>query len=157
MRPATLLLTCFAMFVGADPGSTAGGIKTTTLAVLFASYRGELRGQRPRLFDRTVPEAVVRRAVGVAFLSTVLIGAVVFLLSIVEPFDTLALFFEATSAFSTTGLSMGITPSLSITGKLVIALTMLFGRIGPLTVALALSTRGRAAAIELPEERVMIG
>jgi trk system potassium uptake protein TrkH len=157
MRPATLLLTCFAMFVGADPGSTAGGIKTTTLAVLFASYRGELRGQRPRLFDRTVPEAVVRRAVGVAFLSTLLIGAVVFLLSIVEPFDTLALLFEATSAFSTTGLSMGITPSLSITGKLLIALTMLFGRVGPLTVALALSTRGRAAAIELPEERVMIG
>ncbi len=157
MRPATLLLTCFAMFVGADPGSTAGGIKTTTLAVLFASYRGELRGQRPRLFDRTIPDAVVRRAVGVAFLSTVLIGAVVFLLSIVEPFDTLALFFEATSAFSTTGLSTGITPGLSIAGKLLISFTMLFGRVGPLTVALALSARARAAAVELPEERVMIG
>jgi len=157
MRPAMLLLTCFAMFVGADPGSTAGGIKTTTLAVLFASYRGELRGQRPRLFDRTVPDAVVRRAVGVAFLGTVGIGAVVLVLSLTEPFDTLALFFEATSAFSTTGLSTGITPQLSAAGKVCILLTMLFGRIGPLTVALALSRRGPSPAIELPEERVMIG
>jgi trk system potassium uptake protein TrkH len=157
MRPATLLLTSFAMFVGAGPGSTGGGIKTTTLAVLFASYRGELRNQRARLFDRTIPEAVVRRAVGVAFLSIVVICAVVFVLSVLEPFDTLALFFEAVSAFSTTGLSTGITPSLSGAGKLLVGLTMLFGRIGPLTVALALSARGRPAAVELAEERVMIG
>ncbi len=157
MRPATLLLTCFAMVVGADPGSTGGGIKTTTLAVLFASYRGELRNQRPRLFDRTVPDAVVRRAVGVAFISTAAIASVVFVLSVTEPFDTLALFFEAASAFSTTGLSTGITPGLSIAGKLLIGLTMLFGRIGPLTVALALSARGRPTAVELAEERVMIG
>ncbi|MBL9027345.1 MAG: TrkH family potassium uptake protein [Myxococcales bacterium] len=157
MRPATLLLTCFAMFVGADPGSTAGGIKTTTLAVLFASYRAELRGRKPTLFDRTIPEAVVRRAVGVAFISTAVICAVLFVLTVIERFDTLALFFEVTSAFSTTGISTGITPGLSVTSKLLLVLTMLFGRVGPLTVALALSGRQRRVALEFPEERVMIG
>jgi trk system potassium uptake protein TrkH len=157
MRPATLLLSCFAMFVGANPASTAGGIKTTTLAVLFAAYRGELRGQRPRLLDRTIPEAVVRRAVGVVFISTTLVCAVVLLLSLTERHDTLALFFETVSAFSTTGISTGITPSLTVAGKLLLALTMILGRIGPLTVALALSAGARRARYELPEERVMIG
>jgi len=157
MRPATLLLTCFAMFIGAGPGSTAGGIKTTTFAVLFAAFRGELRGQKPRLFDRTVPEAVVRRAIGVAFLSTSIVAVVVFLLVLFEPQDPLALTFEAVSAFSTTGLSTGITPNLNVAGKLLLALTMLIGRIGPLTAALALSARARRTGHELAQERVMIG
>jgi len=157
MRPATLLLSCFAMFVGANPASAAGGIKTTTFAVLCAAFRGELRGERPRLLDRAIPEAVVRRAVGVVFISTAVVCVVVFLLSLVERHDTLALFFETVSAFSTTGLSTGITSSLTVAGKLLIAITMLFGRIGPLTVALALSAGARRAAYELPEERVMIG
>lgn len=157
MRPATLLLTAFAMFVGGDPGSTAGGIKTTTLAVLFANYRGELRGERPRIFDRRVPEAVVRRAVGVAFLSILIVVSVVFLLLLTEKHEPLKILFEVVSAFSTTGMSTGITPNLSIFGKLLVTLTMLIGRIGPLTAALALSARARRPAHELPEERVMIG
>jgi trk system potassium uptake protein TrkH len=157
MRPATLLFTCFAMFVGAGPGSTAGGIKTTTLAALFAAFRGELRGEKPRLFDRTLGEAVVRRAIGVAFLSTLLVIAVVFLLLLTERHEPLALLFETVSAFSTTGMSTGITPKLSVAGKLLIIVTMLIGRVGPLTVALALSAQARRPAHELPEERVMIG
>jgi Trk-type K+ transport system membrane component len=157
MRPATLLLTCFAMFIGGNPGSTAGGIKTTTFAVLFAAYRGELRRLRPRLFDRTVPEPVIRRAMGVAFLSTSLVVTIVFLLLLIERHEPLALLFEAVSAFSTTGLSTGITATLSVPGKLLIIATMLIGRVGPLTMALALSAGARAPAYELPEERVMIG
>jgi trk system potassium uptake protein TrkH len=157
MRPATLLLTCFAMFVGADPGSTAGGIKTTTLAVLFAAFRGELRGERPQLFGRSIPDGVVRRAMGVMFVSSAILGAVTFLLLLVERHDPLALFFEAVSAFSTTGLSTGITSSLTGAGKWVLVATMLVGRIGPLTVALALSAPARPRRYDLPEERVMIG
>lgn len=157
MRPASILLTCFAMFVGAGSGSIAGGIKVTTLAVLFAAFRGELRGQRPRLFDRAIPDAVVRRAMGVAFLATLLVLVVMFVLLLVEKKEPLALLFETVSAFSTSGLSTGITPDLSAIAKLILSATMLIGRIGPLTVAVALSSRVRATNYQLPEERVMIG
>jgi trk system potassium uptake protein TrkH len=157
MRPGTLLLTCFAMFVGGGSGSIAGGIKVTTLAVLFAAFRGELRAQPPRLFDRTVPEAVVRRAMGVAFLATLLVLVVVFVLLLTEKQEPLAIVFETVSAFSTTGLSTGITPHLSAAAKLILSATMLIGRVGPLTAAVALSTRARAKHYQLPEERLMIG
>lgn len=157
MRPATLLITCLAMFIGGDPGSCAGGIKTTTLAVLFAVYRAELRGKRATLFDRSVPDPVIRRAMGVAFASLGLVVAVVFFLLLTEDHAPLAVLFETVSAFSTTGLSMGITPDLSVAGKLLLSFTMFVGRVGPLTLALALATRARRAAYELPEERVMIG
>lgn len=157
MRPATLLLTCLAMFIGAAPGSCAGGIKTTTFAVLFASYRAELRGRRATLFDRAIPAPVVRRAMGVGFIATLLVFSVIFLLTLLEPHDMLALSFEVVSAFSTTGFSTGITPSLTVAGKLLIVLTMLAGRVGPLTIGLALSAESKKPPFELPEERVMIG
>jgi trk system potassium uptake protein TrkH len=157
MRPATLLLTCLAMFVGGDPGSAAGGLKTTTVAVLFAAFRGQLRRRRPRLFDRTVPHKLVRRAMGLAFLSTILVGAIVFILLLTEKHAPIAILFETVSAFSTTGMSTGITATLSAPGKLVIALTMLIGRVGPLTMALALSAGAREPAYELPQESVLIG
>ena len=157
MRPATLLLTCLAMFIGAAPGSCAGGIKTTTFAVLFASYRAELRGRRPTLFDRAIPAAVIRRAMGVGFIATILVFTIIFLLTLLEEHDVLALSFEVVSAFSTTGFSTGITSSLTVGGKLLIVATMLVGRIGPLTLGLALSAESKKPAFELPEERVMIG
>jgi trk system potassium uptake protein TrkH len=157
MRPASLLLTCFAMFIGGGAGSIAGGIKVTTLAVLFAAFRGELRGQPPRLFDRALPEPVIRRAMGVAFLATLVVAAVVFVLLLLEPHEPLAVVFETVSAFSTTGLSMGITPHLGAPAKLILVATMLVGRIGPLTAAFALAARVRSAHYQLPEERVMIG
>lgn len=157
MRPSSLLLTCFAMFVGGGSGSIAGGIKVTTLAVLFAAFRGELRGQPARLFDRRIPDAVVRRAMGVAFLSSLLVLVVVFVLLLVEHHEPLAIFFETVSAFSTTGLSTGITSQLGAPAKLVLSATMLVGRIGPLTAAIALATRTKSTHYQLPEERVMIG
>jgi trk system potassium uptake protein TrkH len=157
MTSATLVLTCAAMFVGACPGSTGGGIKTTTLAVLFAGLRSELLARPARLLDRAVPETVIRRAIGVAFMSMILVFVIFFLLLLVEPHAPLALAFETVSAFSTTGLSTGITPELSPAGKLLITFTMFVGRIGPLTLALALARAAQARALELPEERVMIG
>lgn len=157
MRPASQLLTCFAMFIGGGSGSIAGGIKVTTFAVLFAAFRGELRGQRAQLFDRTIPEPVVRRAMSVGFLATLLVVAIVFLLLLVEEHDPISILVETVSAFSTTGLSSGITTHLSATTKFVLAVTMLVGRIGPLTAAVAISTRMRTSKYALPEERVMIG
>ncbi len=158
LGPASLLLICAVMFVGASPGSTGGGIKTTTLATLVATLRAILRGEpQARIFDRALGEATTRRAIGVAFLSGVLVAFFAFVLLIAENGPPLGLVFEAVSAFATVGLSTGITGSLSVPGRLVLILTMLVGRIGPLTLALALAGRGRAAAVARPEERLLIG
>jgi len=157
MAPAALVLTCAAMFIGASPGSTGGGIKTTTLAALFAGLRAELGSRAPRLLDRAVPMALIRKAIGVAFLSMLIVFSVMILMLLIEPHAPLDLMFEVVSAFSTTGLSTGITPELSVPGKLVIVVTMFVGRIGPLTLALALSLNVKREPVELPAERVMIG
>jgi len=101
--------------------------------------------------------ATIRKAVGVAFLSIVIVALALFLLLLVERHAPLDLAFEVFSAFSTTGLSTGITPRLSTSGKLLIALTMYIGRIGPLTLALAVSARTQQAKVQLPSERVLIG
>jgi trk system potassium uptake protein TrkH len=157
MRPASLMLTCVAMFIGACSGSCAGGIKTTTVAALFAGLRSELQGRPAYLLDRGVSTATIRKAVGVAFMSIGLVSLVLFVLLLIDPHAPLALAFEVFSAFSTTGLSMGITPELSTAAKILVLLTMYMGRIGPLTLALALSRRAPAVPVQVPEERVLIG
>jgi trk system potassium uptake protein len=157
MRPATWALTCAAMFIGASPGSTGGGVKTTTIAALFAGLRAELGMRAPHLLDRTVPQTMIRKAIGVAFLSMMIVLFAFFLLLLLEPLPPLELAFEVVSAFSTTGLSTGITPKLSVPGKLLITLLMFVGRIGPLTLALALATKSQKTLVQLPEERLAIG
>jgi len=157
MLPATLLLTIAAMFIGASPGSTGGGIKTTTFAALFAGLRAELTGKAPRLLNRQIPDTVIRKAIGVAFLSILIIFSAFFLMLLFESHPALDLMFEVVSAFSTTGLSTGITPRLTIPGKLVITALMFVGRIGPLTLALALAIKAKPSTVALPQERLMIG
>jgi trk system potassium uptake protein TrkH len=157
MSAPTLMLTCAAMFIGAAPGSTGGGIKTTTLASLMAGLRAELLGKTPRLLNRNLPESVIRRAIAVVFLSGVIVSAFFFCLLLVESHPPFELLFETISAFSTTGLSTGITPNLSATGKILIVMMMFIGRIGPLTLALAVSAKDQGRMVELPQERVMIG
>lgn len=158
MSHASWILVCVLMFIGASPGSTGGGVKVTTVAVLFATLRAELRGfEAPRLLGRTIPAMVVRRAVGVAFLSVLLVISLLFVLLLVEPAHPFAVLFETVSAFATVGLSTGITPSLSTAGRLVLTIAMFIGRIGPLTLALALANQAASRAYRLPEERIGIG
>lgn len=157
MLPPALLITCAAMFIGAGPGSTAGGIKVTTLVALLAGLRAELGGNPPRVLNRTLPDTVIRKATGVAFLSMSIVMSAFFLLLLLESHPPLALAFEAVSAFSTTGLSTGITGALTTPGKLLICVLMFVGRIGPLTLALALSAKAEHRAVALPNERVLIG
>ncbi len=158
MHAATLVLACVVMFIGASPGSTGGGIKTTTFAAIFAEFRAELEGHgSARLFDRRLAEGVVRRAMGVAFLSLGIVSSLTFLLLLTDDHEPLATFFEVVSAFSTSGLSTGTARNLSLAGKLVIMSAMFIGRIGPLTVALAMASETRRAAVQLASERVMIG
>jgi trk system potassium uptake protein TrkH len=158
MGPATLMLVCMLMFIGGAPGSTAGGVKVTTVATLFATLRAELRGdEAPHLLGRTLPAATVRRAMGVAFLMVVLVSGFLLVMLALEPHSPMGLALETVSAFATVGLSANITPSLSAPGKLVITLAMFIGRIGPLTLALALANQAKARSYRLPEERVGIG
>lgn len=155
--PAALFLFCLIMFIGASPGGTGGGLKTTTFAVFYAVFRAELKGGQPYFLDRRLSSTTVSRAVSTAFISSVVLTVVVLGLFLSEKHPPLALVFEAVSAFATVGLSTGITPELSPWGKLIIIFTMLIGRIGPLTFALAAARRGPTRAAQLPESRLMIG
>jgi trk system potassium uptake protein len=155
---AGLMLCMLFMFVGASPGGTGGGVKVTTFAVLFATLRAELRGHdEPYLFDRRLPAGTIRRAISLGFVGVIVVTVSVFLLLLTERAAPIRLAFEAVSAFATVGLSTNLTPSLGSFGKVIIILTMLIGRVGPLTVALAASERDRRAHHHRPHERVLIG
>jgi trk system potassium uptake protein TrkH len=153
-----LLLVAVIMFIGASPGSTGGGIKTTTLAVIFATIRAELRGHfQTRLFDRRVTISNRRKAIAVVTASATVVLVSFFALLVTESAEPMRLLFESVSAFACCGLSAGVTAGLSVTGKLVIIVTMLAGRIGPLTLGLLAASPGRKARYTLPEERIQIG
>ena len=163
----TLFLTIFLMFVGASPGSTGGGIKTTTFGLLVALVVARWRGQgRATVFHRTIPHAVMDRALTLALLAWALVSLAIGLLVATEtrgvPFGAaeprfVALMFEAVSAFGTVGLSTGITPSLSAAGKLVLVALMYAGRVGPLTLVLAVGPRHERGRFRYAEENVMVG
>ena len=154
----TALVIIMLMFVGASPGGTGGGIKTSTLAVLLATKRSILRG-RPNVefFKRGLPQAVVNRAICVVILSLALVFTSAVAISIVERRPLTEMLFETVSAFGTVGLSTGLTRDLTTSSKIVIIITMFFGRIGPLTLGLAIGLRAREPSYTYPVEGVMIG
>ncbi len=157
LQPATVLLMIALMFVGASPGGTGGGIKTTTMVVLLSAVPTMARG-RPEvvlLRRRIALETLYRSAVIVVVATLIVLGASLLLLATQGMgFDTLM--FETVSAFGTVGLSLGATPALDGFGRVVIILTMLAGRIGPLTVALLLG-RQATAKVGYPEASIMVG
>lgn len=156
----TVMMTMVLMFIGGGPGGTAGGIKLTTFAIVLAAIAATLRGQTdvnlPGL-KRRVNEALVRKAFAVFVLSIGFIVTMAGLIDAIEPHDFQAVLFEVVSAFCTTGLSVGITSQLGDAGKVLIALTMLVGRVGILSVMLSMFTSRRASAIRYGEEPLMIG
>lgn len=156
----TIYFLSLIMFIGASPGSTGGGIKTTTFAILFQSVKATLRGRdKVEFFDRTVPNRLVVRAIAIIVISLIIVSFFILMMMRIEPeHDFLALFFEVVSAFATVGLSLGITPYLSAAGKLTIILLMFIGRVGPLTLAIAIGQKNQNTGnIDYPEGRVMIG
>ncbi|MFH1312285.1 MAG: potassium transporter TrkG [Candidatus Eisenbacteria bacterium] len=152
------LIVILLMFIGASPGGTGGGIKTSTIAVMVATIRSILRG-RPsvEVFKRAIPQDVVNKAICVVILSLGLILISVIIISVAEEQPLTEVLFESVSAFGTVGLSRGLTRDLTTTSKIVIILTMFFGRIGPLTLGLAIRQRMRDSSYSYPAERVMIG
>jgi trk system potassium uptake protein TrkH len=158
LAPPTLVLTIMLMFIGGSPGSTAGGIKTNTLAVILATLRAELKGRSPELFGRAIAPRTVRRAVAVVALSLGFVSFVLLAMTIAEPDKGfLALAFESFSAFGTAGLSVGLTPTLGVAGKLIITVAMFVGRVGPLTIAFAVGQEREAPRYRLAAEDVAVG
>lgn len=156
----TLYLMTLFMFIGASPGSTGGGIKTTTFAILVQSVRATMRG-RPNVefFNRVIPQQLVVKAISIVMISLVIItGFIYTLMSIETTHSFITLMFEAISAFATVGLSLGVTAYLSVAGKFAIIALMFIGRVGPLTIALALGQREQiGGGHNYPDGRVMIG
>lgn len=167
MKELTLLGTIFLMFVGACPGSTGGGVKTTTIAVLAALGRARLKGSPcVHAFKRTLSEETLRRAFSVFALSAVVLatGTAFLLASELGAFHVpegrgrfLEILFEAVSAFGTVGLSLGATPILSPWGKVTVIALMFIGRLGPLVLAMAIQPATRTGRYAYAEEPVMIG
>ncbi len=139
LRLATQFLMILIMFIGGSPGGTAGGIKTTTLAVLVIYVISNLRSQANTvLYRRTISREIIIRAMGIFFMNMLVLLLGIFFLCIFEEHGFVALAFEAASALATVGLSLGITASLSIGGKIVIILLMFIGRIGITTFVLSI-------------------
>jgi trk system potassium uptake protein TrkH len=154
----TLILTMFLMFIGASPGGTGGGIKTSTFAVLLGTIRATLKGLKDTvMFRRRVPHETVRRAFTITTLSVFVIVTAILLLNYFDKFSLMESAFEVFSAFGTVGLSMGITPKLSSIGKIVIIVVMFIGRVGPLSLALTLLIQQKEPKVEYPKESISIG
>jgi trk system potassium uptake protein len=148
------------MFIGASPGSTGGGVKTTTLAILVQSIKSTLKGQKEvQILDRTITPQLVVKTVALTVISIIITSFFILLVIKIEPKQSfLAIFFEVLSASGTVGLSLGLTPQLSVMGKMAFSLLMLIGRIGPLTLILAIGDRRKQSAkIEFPDGKIMIG
>ncbi len=161
MSPASRLILIILMFIGGSPASTAGGIKTITLAVLIMTVYATLHKKRDvEIFQRSVRPVVVGRAITVIMLFIAVLATSILLLSATEAqnnFDMEDIAFEAASALGTVGLSTGITPSLTTLGKLIIMVTMLIGRLGPLTLLASLTFNIKPAGYSYPEEPVIVG
>jgi trk system potassium uptake protein TrkH len=159
LRPATQLFIILLMFIGACPGSTGGGIKTTTFGLLAATVWSQGKGKEDvEILGRRIPTEQVHKALAVTLLSGCLVVVVTLLLNLTESTDFLTILFETVSAFGTVGLSMGITPKLTALGRLLIIGTMYAGRLGPLTLAFAIMQhRKPKTLLRRVEDRVLIG
>lgn len=158
MTPASLSLMMMLMFIGGSPGSTAGGAKTTTLAVLALATWAVLRGKKqPEAFGFRISHRTVYKAGAVILMGIFSVGAALLALQLTQSIELQHILFETISALGTVGLSTGATSRLDEVGKLVIILCMLAGRVGPLTLFLLVTRSERADVWRRPEQEVTVG
>ncbi len=158
LTQASLFLTLSLMLIGANPGGTGGGMKTTTLVVILRDVYTTLRGQRDSvLFKRRISDATRNKAWATLLLSIIWINVATMCLTVTEHDGLLPMLFEVVSAFATVGLSMGYTPELSTLGQLIIIGTMYVGRVGILTLGMAVWKHRKTSAMRYPEENLMVG
>ena len=158
LHKATYTLMILFMFIGGASGSTAGGIKVNTLGVLWASIRAAFnRKEEVVIFDHSLSKDLINQAYMITFLSLGVVFTGTLILSLCEQQKFIKIVFETVSAFGTVGLSTGITPGLSIPGKLTLVLTMFVGRVGMLTLVTAFARGGKRYDIRYPDGKVTIG
>lgn len=160
LRISSIFLTIVLMFIGGASGGTAGGVKITTVGVVLALMHSVIRGKSDvHVYKRRISRDIIDKSITIIGISILLVVSVTMILSISEQghrFDEL--FFETISAFGTVGLSMGITPSLSFVGKVIITLLMFFGRVGPLTIFVAMvKKQEHYPKFRYPEDNVIVG
>lgn len=160
LRESTLFFMIILMFIGASPASTGGGIKTTTIATLILSVRALIYEKEDvEIYNRRIANGVIRKSLGIFLIGVLVVVLGTFIISVTEPhFSIIEAGFEVISAFATVGLSIGGSPTLSGLGKIFIILFMFMGRVGSLTIFMALASRVRKKSlIRYPEGRIIVG
>ena len=157
LPPAGVALTIVLMFIGASPGSTGGGVKTTSFYTAVKAAFSLLLGRNPAAFKREISQESVMKAFFVIIISVLLVAAAAFLLTVTDPqFTADKILYETVSAYATVGLTMGITPYISTGGKIILIIMMFLGRVGFMTIITAFARR-RASGARYLEEKVIIG
>jgi trk system potassium uptake protein TrkH len=158
LKSATWFFMIVLMFIGASPSSTGGGVKTTTFGVMIATIIASIKGRDDvEMFERRIPRDLVYKAITIITFALGWVGTVSLVMSLVEPFEFLQIFFEVMSAFGTVGLSTGITPQLTDISRAILIITMFIGRVGVLTVTMALFKILKPVSSKFIEERLVIG
>jgi Trk-type K+ transport system membrane component len=158
LMQGTILVYLLLMWIGASPSSTGGGIKTTTFAIAFSNIVSLTKGKnRVDLFKREISSTSIHRAFAVIFLSLLIIGSAVFGISLFDPNHNLTeIAFECFSAYSTVGLSLNITATLSAPSKLILVLTMFIGRVGMFTLLFGIFNKAESRMYQYPKENIII-
>jgi trk system potassium uptake protein TrkH len=158
LKQSSLFIIIILMFIGASPGSTGGGIKTTTFGVMLVTLKNMITGKEDmEVYNRRFEKKIIYEAFTITMLAAGLVVLVTTLLLIIEDFQFVDVLFETVSAFGTVGLSTGITGQLSDISRVLITITMFAGRVGPLTLALAFGERVRKGKYHYPTEKIMVG
>lgn len=158
LRSSSVLVSVILMFIGGSSVSTAGGVKTSTIALVFLSAASVVRGRdRVTAFRRTIPNRLVYRASAIIIISLATLLGCTMLLSVLEPGGLEDLLFETASALGTAGLTRGVSAGLSGPGKLLLTCCMYFGRVGPISLAIAFAQRGGGDKLIYPEQSITIG
>ena len=146
------------MYIGASPGGTGGGVKTTTFGLLISSIISVISMKEELiLFNRRISARTKDKAFAICTIAILLITLDIFILSVTEKATFMEIVFEIVSAFGTVGLSTGVTPTLSVTGKIVLVITMLIGRVGPLAIGFSIRGKCKLVPIKYPEGGVLVG
>ena len=158
LKSSSLFFIIILMFIGASPGSTGGGIKTTTFGVMAITMWNKIIGKKDiEIYNRRIDEEDVLKAMAITLLAVVLVVLITIILTITESQPFIDILFETVSAFGTVGLSTGVTSTLSTIGRILITLTMFAGRVGPLTLAVAFAEKERKGIYHYPKEKIMVG
>lgn len=157
-RASSSLIYMFLMFIGGSPVGTAGGVKTVTVTLLFASVIANLRGKKDvSIMNRKITDTIIRRCVAIVGFSFSIMLCLTIALLITHPYDLLDALYEMTSAIATVGLTRGLTGELTDASKIIVTLAMYLGRIGPISLALAFNSNKPVSSVSRAEGKVIIG